>query len=97
MELTMKPNYQPFFNKVFTFKGKEFIYSPKECLLKYVTRTDVVFDKNNHLVEVRLDKPMVIDSVGLRKENAENGLYEYVMEYAGDIDEECRCLAAEFI
>jgi hypothetical protein len=67
------------FNKVIKFEGRNYRYNDAEAVLEWVRLEEYTWDKKGNIKgKVKLDKPQVVDSIGLSRENAEADLMGYI-------------------
>lgn len=76
------------FDTVIEYNKREYRYNSKECVLEWVSTTDYIITESDDLETVNLEEPMVVDSIGLTKENAEADLMGYIHGWDSDIQEE---------
>jgi hypothetical protein len=84
------------YSKHYNVKGRLYRYNYEACELEWISWFDSVFE-GDELVEVKLDEPMVIDSIGLSPENWKDNPEYWIDCYAAEVEEELAALAEEFV
>ena len=79
------------YSKVYQVSGEKLFgyrYNYERSTLEHVSKLEIGFDENNKVVDVVLDDWKAIGSVGLSKEDWEDGPEYWVDYYSSEIDEE---------
>ena len=93
-------------SRPFRFQNKLFRYDFDSATLEYIvkaTKEDIADEEETfrklgrHLCEI-VDGYMILDTVGLRRENWNNkaARNEYLFQWCADLDEEMACMVHDF-